>query len=426
MAQDIKMWTGAAWQSLKGANGAPGPTVVSADVGSVAKLGSDGHISVQPADMDARFVNTTGDTMTGPLIVKPAVGPANPDGGIQIIGDNTNAALSVKWANAANGNGLLRFARSRGTIASPLPVQNSDQIGLMTFQALRDDSTASTYSELVRFAVLVADGANVSGTDIKGRLNINVNDGAGLKTPLTIDGTLVNFQFPVTLGGGITGNLQLVNNAFIIAGTQAIAQVSETLVAFSKPVAIPNGINGNATVLSGGSVFVVDGVVRSTRNSTDPNASISAGSFTVSGVGKTVVGVGASVLNGVGTDFTAALQLANNTNTPTCYSIYSGGLAQSVIQGKLGLNRFSPTSQLDVGGDAIVRGPLEVTGNITSAGTAHNFAASSIPSSAVIGNVPRTIAATGSAGVAGQMVWDENFLYIHTLSGWKKVALTAI
>jgi hypothetical protein len=92
----------------------------------------------------------------------------------------------------------------------------------------------------------------------------------------------------------------------------------------------------------------------------------------------------------------------------------------------VGIGWTTPTHKLEVGGDAIIRGPLEVTGNITSAGTAHSFAAGSIPSPAVIGSTPTTIAATGSAGSAGQMVWDDNFIYLRTTSGWKKVALTAI
>jgi len=91
-----------------------------------------------------------------------------------------------------------------------------------------------------------------------------------------------------------------------------------------------------------------------------------------------------------------------------------------------GIGWTTPTRQLEVGGTAMVRGTLEVTDNITSSGTAHSFANGSIPSPAVIGNIPRTIAATGSAGSAGQMVWDDNFLYLRTTAGWKKVALTAI
>ena len=92
----------------------------------------------------------------------------------------------------------------------------------------------------------------------------------------------------------------------------------------------------------------------------------------------------------------------------------------------VGINWSTPDHQLEVGGTTALRGPLEVVGNITSSGTAHAFANGSIPSPAVIGNTPRTIAATGSAGISGQMVWDDNFIYLRTTSGWKKVALTAI
>jgi hypothetical protein len=108
------------------------------------------------------------------------------------------------------------------------------------------------------------------------------------------------------------------------------------------------------------------------------------------------------------------------------YAFFSDSPAQNYFRGNVGIGFAVPTHSLEVNGDTMLRDTLEVTGNITSAGTAHSFASGSIPSPAVIGNTPRTIAATGSAGIAGQMVWDDNFLYLHTTAGWKKVALTAI
>jgi hypothetical protein len=396
MAKDVKIYDGATWQSIKGPQGddgakgdagVPGPTAVSTDANNVVELGADGLLKLDPAKLDSRFVNLTGDTMTGPLIVKPAVGPTNPDGGLQVIGDNTNASLSVKTAHTVNGNAALRFARSRGTTANPLPVQNSDQLGQITFQALRADST---YSSLVSFAVLVAADADVSGAQIKGRLNVNVNDGAGVKTPMTIDGTLVTFQFPVAINGGLTGNLALVNDAQIVAGTQTVIQVSETLVKFFKPVALTNGLTGDLVVLPGGKIFAQDGIIQATRVGVDNTIGIAAGSFRSTGTGKTVVGLACSVggTDG-GEDFTAALQVGNTVDEPTSYAIYSGSIAQSVIQGKLGLNRFVPTHQLDVGGDAIVRGPFEVVGNTTTTGT--------ISTSGVV-TVKPTAAATAGTG----------------------------
>lgn len=400
---------------------------VSKDPTNLTKLDADNNVLTSTTDVAATFVQKAGDTMTGPLIVKPTTGPTTPNGGIQITGDNTNASFVARYAGATNGNAQLRFTRSRGTIDSPLQVQPNDQMGAIVFQALRADAA---YTTPVSFATLIAADADVSGTNIKGRLNVNVNDGAGIKTPLTIDGTLVTFQFPVALNGGITGNLSVPDDFLLVvrggSGDSVAIRVADDAVQLNKPAYLSGGVASDVVVLPGGRVLVQNGTVQSRRAGIDPDIGFASASFESSGVGKTVVGLGCGVQGTGGVDFTAALQIGNAVDAPTSYAIYSGSVAQSVIQGKLGLNRFVPTHQLDVGGDAIVRGPLEVTGNITSAGTAHSFAAGSIPSTAVIGNTPRTIAATGSAGNAGQMVWDDNFLYLHTTAGWKKVALTAI
>ena len=128
-----------------------------------------------------------------------------------------------------------------------------------------------------------------------------------------------------------------------------------------------------------------------------------------------------------------ATSAASATGIDTQFSIAVASADGSAIREAMRLTKTgvgilwaSPTNALEVGGTTMLRGACEIVGNITSSGTAHNFANGSIPSPAVIGNIPRTIAATGSAGSAGQMQWDDNFLYLHTTSGWKKVALTAI
>jgi hypothetical protein len=110
---------------------------------------------------------------------------------------------------------------------------------------------------------------------------------------------------------------------------------------------------------------------------------------------------------------------------PNNYVLYSVSPAQSSLAGKLGLNFLVPTHQLEVGGDTMLRGTLEVTGNITSTGTAHAFASKSIPGMAVIGSTATAITAA-SGGNPGGIRWDEDFLYIRTATAWKKVALTAV
>lgn len=102
----------------------------------------------------------------------------------------------------------------------------------------------------------------------------------------------------------------------------------------------------------------------------------------------------------------AALNVGNNA-----YAINSpqAGL-KSYHRGRLGLNVTNPAAQLEVSGDTTLRGELSVTGDITSTGTAHNFKPNSIPSSAVFGNVPRTVAAADpDPDQAGQMAWDDDF-----------------
>jgi hypothetical protein len=67
------------------------------------------------------------------------------------------------------------------------------------------------------------------------------------------------------------------------------------------------------------------------------------------------------------------------------YVINSPTLLKSYHRGRLGLNVTNPAAQLEVVGETILRGELSVTGDITSTGTAHSFAAGSIPASAISG-----------------------------------------
>jgi len=110
------------------------------------------------------------------------------------------------------------------------------------------------------------------------------------------------------------------------------------------------------------------------------------------------------------------------------YSFYANGEVPSYFQGPVGCGWLTPTNALEVGGTTKLRGALEITGRITASASSHDFAPNSIPSSAVFGNVPRTVDNTDpDPNQAGQMAWDTNFLYLHTgANGWKKVPLSAL
>jgi hypothetical protein len=72
----------------------------------------------------------------------------------------------------------------------------------------------------------------------------------------------------------------------------------------------------------------------------------------------------------------------------------------------LGVGWLTPTVPLEVGGATKLRSTLEVVGNITSAGTAHSFAANSITASAIAGLPAASsvagaaLTATGAVGVS--------------------------
>ena len=237
MAEDVKIFDGTNWKSLVGPEG---PTVVSADLVNVARLGTDGKILVAQADLDARYVNITGDTMTGQLIVQPPVGPSAPRGSVMVVGDNTNAQLVLQRNSAVASTHALRFVYTRGTTAAPLPPQALDVFGTIAWESIAADGVSRAQAG---FVTVVCNKAPTTG------------DAFAFST--------------MTLGVG--------------SGTS----------------------NARALTIVGG---------------------------------------------------------------PAVYT---------------GINWQTPTVTLEVGGDARVRGALEATGNITSAGTAHSFAASSIPASAV-------------------------------------------
>ena len=72
------IFDGTKWLPLQGADGAEGPTVVSADAKNLAKIGTDGKLLVSQPDLDAIYVNLAGDTMTGPLAVTPSAATLTP------------------------------------------------------------------------------------------------------------------------------------------------------------------------------------------------------------------------------------------------------------------------------------------------------------------------------------------------------------
>ena len=94
----------------------------------------------------------------------------------------------------------------------------------------------------------------------------------------------------------------------------------------------------------------------------------------------------------------------------------------------IGIGWTTPTYQLEVGGASMLRGTLDVVGNITSTGTAHSFTAKSIPVTALSAfpTVPTATPASQTAtGVAGQVQYDANYLYLAIgANDWRRIPWT--
>jgi hypothetical protein len=161
-----------------------------------------------------------------------------------------------------------------------------------------------------------------------------------------------------------------------------------------------------------GPVFnTVTAGIGQTISLTSPNAASQATGLVVNVlpvVSKTSRGI--SIDNkGSGTDSNVGLEIISLPAGANNYSIFDNSPAQSYFKGNVGISWTTPTSQLEVNGATKLRGTLEVTGNITSTGTAHAFAAKSIPSSAVDGMSSASTVAGAALATVGAVGVSTSF-----------------
>ena len=357
------------------------PTATEAVLGGV-KLASAADMAagtagkiVDAARAKAAYVDITGDTMTGGLTVPSLTATSLT---VSIASDNPN------W------NASIATKRTRGTIAAPTPNKAGDLLATWSIQSVG-----------VGGGVLSAGGMNVLCA----------------ADPVAGDSSIPSkINFLLGAGKSITTAVSLS------AGGAAIPKMTE------------------ATAWNGAGISVT----------------------ATAGIGVAVH----SVATGAGN-----------------YAFYSDAAAPNYFKGNVGVNVFSPTEQFEVMGKSALRGDVNIVGNITSTGTAHNFTAASIPRSAVAGiaeaaldtrylnlaggtltgaltvpgvTINGNISSTGTAhsfvaksipvtalsafptvptatpasqtatGVAGQVQYDANYLYLAIgANDWRRVPLMA-
>lgn len=371
--------------------------VVSQDNVNMTELGSDGGVLTDRAKLAdslvGTFVMTAGDTMTGPLIVKDDNGSP-----LTVRGETIRPNLLFESAVDAAAGPRISLQRSRGTLTSPLPVVENDTLGRIGFFTIGTYTGAAAGERAAIAVTALSTPTPTTVPDVRIRMSAVSADGA--KTA------------QVACQARVTGSsVEINSDTFIVTATGSVTAGGD--------VSIKGFLRCSPTYPFGALM---------TPKSPSADSPLTGFNTQLIDDAPSQVSVCYQATHGGhGTDFNAGYMCATNLAAgPNNYAFYSSWEASNYFRGKTGIGWAVPTVSLEVGGATKLRGTCDITGDITSSGTAHSFAAGSIGSPAVIGNTPRTIAATGSAGSAGQMVWDDNFLYLRTTAGWKKVALTAI
>jgi len=185
---------------LKRSNTA-GQTPASLEDGEIAINQADGKLYYRTADGGVdnfAALPATDSTMTGVLTVKPVVGPAAPDGSVQVIGDNTNAAVTIQRNADSAGNPALRFKRTRGSTASPTIVQTNDTLGAIAWHSVTTTGAAAA-AGLIRSVCTQTPSAGDAA--LRTQLEMYVCDGSVQGLAFTITPTASNFSNSLTVGG---------------------------------------------------------------------------------------------------------------------------------------------------------------------------------------------------------------------------------
>jgi hypothetical protein len=419
-----RIWDGTTWRDLEGPQGPEGPTVVSTDLVNVAKLGTDGKILVAQADLDARFVNLTGDNMTGSLAVQvgatftPPATATNAGTVLQVVRDGT--AFIEAYSASNTGTCGLMFRKKYGSVAAPTPITANNSMGVIRWQTKPASGAADRTTAQIQVTAL---GPETQDGFYDGVMSMTmVGAAAGQAASFFELRNLAATGTAATIAAGrlvvTTDNFAVQSNgSVIVKASGSVAGVKSEVTAG----AAGDGTGFYASVTGASSANIYGGYFETAGTITALCCGIIARARTTGGTTNTGIRVDVS---GAATNYGVRIA-AELPAAASSYSLLSESPAQSCFIGSLAVGEYVPTRRLTVSGDAIVRTTLEVVGNITSAGTAHSFASASIPSSAVVGGTAFTPATSAAAGAVGSMRWDENFLYVRTATAWKRVALAA-
>jgi hypothetical protein len=192
MASDVRIWTGTAWESIKGP---AGPVAVSADAGNCSQIGTDGRIHTPALPL-------AGGTVTGVAAFQQAVtfqATVSAVGGaaVFVLNNTANAANARRATINVGPNGRLLLATTDDagtTIQTQLEIDRTGNIqtsgaSLGTFPGgnaipadlIVEDVAIGTKGMRCYGPVILNDsGAFLTVTNAAGQFNLNCVSGAGV------------------------------------------------------------------------------------------------------------------------------------------------------------------------------------------------------------------------------------------------------
>jgi hypothetical protein len=372
---------------------------VSTDAGNVAKLGTDGRIVVQPADMDSRFVNVTGDTMTGNLTVSAT--------GDRIVAVTSTSAGSASL-NVTSGANTGQVSQSGTTLF----ITNYPSGGILALTQAGAGSIRFTVNSVIPFQVTptgVSVSGNITSTGTAHNFaanSITASAIAGLPAASTVAGAALAATAAVgtsTAYARADHSHSLPTAAQVGALTQADGDaryvnvtgdtMTGTLLITSSTTAVEARVQGFA----GAGAQVV--AQRHDDSVTGPFFQLHKGRGTSAAptgvLTNDVLGTVAWVTRASTGPINSA-QIAVTATGPTTAANTPVQMNFSVSDGTAAVNTVLSVRPAGV----------SILGNITSTGTAHNFAANSITASAILGLPAASavagadLAATGVVGVS--------------------------
>jgi hypothetical protein len=361
-------------------------------------LGAAGYVvdAAQMKTADEAFVQKAGDKMTGALSIHSSALAA--DGLLSVVADGNPAVIApVAYSNNATGSPNVRFRRARGTLAAPAILQVGDAVGFMTYQSV---DTTGAWKTAAQIRVDCIQQVAAGNTFIPASMTFFVANATGNISVMVLTAAGATFKtvtadtLTATGPDGVkTGNLTATGVVQTVALNVDSAATFKGRVIHNATEVV--GYNLSLTSLS--ATAATTGIVVNVM----PVVSATSCGVRISNQGK-----------GTGTNI--GMEIEGLPAGPNNYSFFDNSPAQNYFKGNVGINFLAPTANLEVSGTTKLRGTLEVTGNITSAGTAHSFAAKSIPASAIDGglSIPnKTPASQTAPGAAGEFAWDSNYLY---------------